>query len=61
MTGKYFIYFKIMIIKRIRSENLNFENFLSFALKYDRNSTLWCVCVSLEGAYISAVRSGVST
>ena len=44
MTGKYFIYFKIMIIKRIRSENLNFENFLSFVLKYDRNSTLWCVC-----------------
>ena len=44
MTGKYFIYFKIMIIKPIRSENLSLKNFLSFALKYDRNSTLWCVC-----------------
>ena len=60
MTGKYFIYFKIMIIKHIRSENLNFENFLSFALNMI-GIVLYGVCVSLERAYISAVRSGFST
>ena len=45
MTGKYFIYFKIMIIKRIRSENLNFEKFSELCFKNMIGIVLYGVCV----------------